>query len=137
MAKDNISYTTLRLNTDNPKQLRAIQILNNLNPEVHKNKTQFILSAIEFYIDHYGDEYFKNGSNKEQKSYICKEEMQLICERIKEEAATAARVEVIRLLGDKVVGVKREMQEPSKSKIDSQTANAILEVALDFDDYDE
>ena len=137
MAKDNIYYTTLRLNTDNPKQLRAIQILNNLNPEVHKNKTQFILSAIEFYIDHYGDEYFKNGSNNEQKSYISREEIQHICERIKEEAATAARVEVIRVLGDKVAGIKREMQEPLKSKIDSQTANAILEVALDFDDYDE
>ena len=67
MAKENISYTTLRLNIDNPKQLRAIQILNNLNTEVHKNKTQFILAAIEFYIDYYGDEYLKKDTKKQKK----------------------------------------------------------------------
>lgn len=134
MAKENISYTTLRLNVDNPKQCRVVKILNTLNPEVHKNKTQFILAAVEFYIDHYGEEYFSNTNMSNAESFITKNEMEVICNQIKEEAATAARIEVIRLLGDRYADLKQHAHADSNNKMDSQTANAILDVALNFDD---
>lgn len=42
---------SIRLNYDNPEHVRIMDMLDDLNTEVHKSKNQFILTAITYYMD--------------------------------------------------------------------------------------
>ena len=45
---------TLRLNMEEPKQAEIYQILTNLDKYIYKSKNQFLVDALEFYIEHSG-----------------------------------------------------------------------------------
>ena len=51
MENNNCRHMSIRLNYDNPEHVRIMDMLDDLNTEVHKSKNQFILTAITYYMD--------------------------------------------------------------------------------------
>ncbi|WP_270779779.1 hypothetical protein [Holdemanella biformis] len=50
--------TSVRLNMSNPQHVKINDVIQNLDPKIFKSKNQFIIDAIQFYIDNYGKENF-------------------------------------------------------------------------------
>ena len=50
--------TSVRLNMSNPQHVKINDVIQNLDPKIFKSKNQFIIDAIQFYIDNYGKETF-------------------------------------------------------------------------------
>ena len=66
--------TSVRLNMSNPQHVKINDVIQNLDPKIFKSKNQFIIDAIQFYIDNYGKETFvikkkekERGGGKEGK----------------------------------------------------------------------
>ena len=43
--------TSVRLNMSNPQHVKINDVIQNLDPKIFKSKNQFIIDAIQFYID--------------------------------------------------------------------------------------
>ena len=92
--------TSVRLNMSNPQHVKINDVIQNLDPKIFKSKNQFIIDAIQFYIDNYGKETFViKKKEKERAEYIRSEDIDDIKEEVIEAATNEARKEVIKLLG--------------------------------------
>ena len=102
MGKENLVCSTIRLNMNIPQHVRINEILCSINKDVCKSKNQFIIDAIEFYVEYYGKEMLV----KEEKDiqYVTKDEIDAIKQELIESAMTEARNEVIRVLGTAIAG---------------------------------
>ena len=58
MAMEHIVRHTCRFNVKNPQHKKINEVLANLNTDVCKSKSQFMIDAIEFYINNFGKESF-------------------------------------------------------------------------------
>lgn len=81
MAMDHIVKHTCRFNIKNPQHRRVNEILSKLSPEVCKSKSQFMITATEYYIDHFGEEAFV-AAPKDNSAYVTKTELVLISIRL-------------------------------------------------------
>lgn len=99
----NMIFNSYRLNIDNPQHARVNEILNNLDKNVCGSKNQFVIDAIEFYVENFGKEKFIQQENKPCE-YVKVEDIEKIKEELIEVAMTEARREVIRELGIAVSG---------------------------------
>ena len=73
--------------------MKINDVIQNLDPKIFKSKNQFIIDAIQFYIDNYGKETFViKKKEKERAEYIRSEDI----EDIKEEVIEVATNEAIR-----------------------------------------
>lgn len=106
MATDNLLYYIFRLNVNNPQHVKLNNVLKDLDSE-YMSKNQFLVDAAEFYIDHMGEENI-TISDAERKAarqgYVTRIEYDEMKERLKLEAMTEARNEVIQLLGGMLAG---------------------------------
>ena len=75
--------TSVRLNMSNPQHVKINDVIQNLDPKIFKSKNQFIIDAIQFYIDNYGKETFviKKKEN-ERAEYIRSEDIEDIKEAV-------------------------------------------------------
>lgn len=122
--------TSVRLNMSNPQHVKINDVIQNLDPKIFKSKNQFIIDAIQFYIDNYGKETFViKKKEKERAEYIRSEDIDDIKEEVIEAATNEARKEVIRLLGGVISGMNvgqpvimqaanSEAQEPTEDVMD-------------------
>ncbi len=122
--------TTIRLNMHNPDHVLINDVIQNLDPKIFKSKNQFILDAIQFYIDNYGSETFiAKKKDNERAEYIRSEDIEDIKAEVIEAATNEARKEVIRLLGGVISGMNvgqpvimqaanSEAQEPTEDVMD-------------------
>lgn len=137
MALDHIIKHSCRFNIKNPQHKKVNDVLVNLSPEVCKSKSQFLINAAEYYIDHFGKEAFIENS-RDDSPYVTKSELKAIEERTIETAVTEARNEVIRLLGGALSGVvnitpppqraEQKTEEPEEAEDDE----AVLDYALSY-----
>mgnify|MGYP003549827303 CR=1 FL=1 len=98
--------TSVRLNMSNPQHVKINDVIQNLDPKIFKSKNQFIIDAIQFYVDNYGKETFViKKKEKERAEYIRSEDIDDIKEEVIEAATNEARKEVIRLLGGVISGM--------------------------------
>lgn len=102
MARENLVFNSLRLNMNNPQHVKINEILCSIDKDVCKSKNQFIIDAIEFYIENFGKEVLIKEDNSTR--YVTTEELEKIKQEIMEAAMTEARREVIRVLGTAVSG---------------------------------
>ena len=105
MSKDSVVKYTLRLNMNNKQHLEINQILLNINPDVYKSKNQFIVDAIEFYLENMGKENVVK-KDSEDSSYVSHKEFEQLRTEMIEAAATSARNEVIKILGSVISGMQ-------------------------------
>ena len=136
MGKELISYISLRINVSKPQHSKIVKVMNNLNLDACKSKNQFIIDALEFYIDHYGDSTFSDNSNVDDNGFVKKRDLEKQLEIIKQEAAMEAKNEVIRQLGGILMnGAKTNIGNThSESYWDTKdTEKALIDIALDYD----
>ena len=138
--------TSVRLNMSNPQHVKINDVIQNLDPKIFKSKNQFIIDAIQFYIDNYGKETFViKKKEKERAEYIRSEDIDDIKEEVIEAATNEARKEVIKLLGGVISGMNvgqpvimqaanSEAQEPTEDVMDDADVAGlamVLSVKLD------
>jgi hypothetical protein len=137
MALDHIIKHSCRFNIKNPQHKKVNDVLVNLSPDVCKSKSQFLIDAAEYYIDHFGKEAFA-PKNKDDSPYVTKRELKAIEERTVATAVTEARNEVIRLLGSALSGVGNVAPLPQRVEIkaeeqrETEDDEAILDYALSY-----
>ena len=103
MALEHIVKHTCRFNIKNPQHRMVNEVLAGLSPDICKSKSQFLIDAAEYYINHFGKEAFTQ-ERKDDSPYVTKSELKNIEDRTVEAAVTEARNEVIRLLGGVISG---------------------------------
>ena len=101
MAKnDDGFYHTLRLNRRNPNHIRMHQILVDLDKSVYKSQNQFIVDAVEFYINALEEDVITNsGKQKRQESFATKEELQEVKESLRAEMITEVNKQILSVIG--------------------------------------
>lgn len=122
--------TSVRLNMNNPQHVKINEVIQNLDPKIFKSKNQFIIDALQFYIDNYGREAFvAKKKEKERAEYIRSEDIEDIKAEVIEAATSEARKEVIRLLGGVISGMNvvqpivRPVLEEKEEEPDSDVMN--------------
>ena len=123
MAMEHIVRHTCRFNVKNPQHKRINEVLANLNSDVCKSKSQFMIDAVEYYIDHFGKEAFMTVK-KSPVDYVTREELSKLEDKIIREAVIAAKDEMLRIsLGAKEDKVsKAYVPEPTQevSRLDEE-----------------
>ena len=85
--------TSVRLNMSNPQHVKINDVIQNLDPKIFKSKNQFIIDAIQFYIDNYGKETFViKKKEKERAEYIRSEDIDDIKEEVKQLCQTIRKL---------------------------------------------
>lgn len=140
MALEHIIKHSCRFNIKNPQHRKVNEVLVNLSPDVCKSKSQFLINAAEYYIDHFGKEAFIESS-KDDSPYVRKSELKVIEERTIAAAVTEARNEVIRHLGGLLSGAVSlpttkqadiTDKEPEELKEEPEDDETVTDYALSY-----
>ena len=138
MALEHIVKHTCRFNIKNPQHRMVNEVLAGLSPDICKSKSQFLIDAAEYYINHFGKEAFTQ-ERKDDSPYVTKSELKDIEERTVGAAVTEARNEVIRLLGGVISGCtnlsaipQRTVTEEVKREEEPQDDDTISDYALSY-----
>lgn len=126
MAMEHIVRHTCRFNVKNPQHKRINEVLANLNTEVCKSKSQFMIDAIDFYINNFGKESFMTVK-KNPIEYVTREELNKLEEKIIREAVIAAKDEMLRIS----LGVKEEKVSQSYVSEQPQELSKLDEEIMD------
>lgn len=124
MAERDVVKHYLRLNLQNEQHLRIQKVLANLNKDIHKSENQFIIKAIDFYI-----QSFENGGiidglqHKYKPEYVTEDDIA----NMRREIENSMKDELIRLLGSALMGnsVARETVSRAESVQEIQENNPI------------
>ena len=119
MALDHIIKHSCRFNIKNPQHKKVNDVLVSLSPKVCRSKSQFLIDAAEYYIDHFGKDSFTEA-DKDDSPYVKKKELKEIEKRTVEAAVTEARNEVIRLLGGALSGTANFTPAPQSMEVKSE-----------------
>ena len=126
MSLSTIRKITLRLNMEEPKQAEIYQILTSLDKYIYKSQNQFLVNALEFYIEHSGKDMLTQQEQAEQQRYITAEELEQIKKELRGELLEEARNELLKLLGQYAAGAQNPMTGQIKA-LTGQTDEMELE----------
>ena len=132
MARENLIYNSFRLNMNNPQHVKINKVLKDLNPKIFKSRNQFVADAVEFYIEHYGEESFMKHKENDEIHFVTQEELEDIKKQLIQTAMTEARREVIRLLGGFISGAKDVNQESNNITQDNNQMQQDDEIISDY-----
>lgn len=101
MAEKNIIRFSLRLNLKNEQHSKIYKVLSALDKDVHKSENQFILNAIDFYIQSFEDDGIMNGLRQRGKpEYVTADDLA----DMRREIESSMKDDLIRLLGSAMMG---------------------------------
>lgn len=126
MSLSTIRKMTLRLNMEEPKQAEIYQILTSLDKYIYKSQNQFLVDALEFYIEHSGKDMLIQQEQAEQQRYITAEELEQIKKELRGELLEETRNELLKLLGQYAAGAQNPMTGQIKA-LTGQTDEMELE----------
>ena len=126
MSLSTIRKMTLRLNMEEPKQAEIYQILTSLDKYIYKSQNQFLVDALEFYIEHSGKDTLTQQEQAEQQRYITAEELEQIKKELRGELLEEMRNELLKLLGQYAAGAQNPMTGQIKA-LTEQTDEMELE----------
>ena len=109
MSLSTIRKMTLRLNMEEPKQAEIYQILTSLDKYIYKSQNQFLVDALEFYIEHSGKDMLIQQEQAEKQRYITAEELEQIKKELRGELLEETRNELLKLLGQYAAGAQNPM----------------------------
>ena len=126
MSLSTIRKMTLRLNMEEPKQAEIYQILTSLDKYIYKSQNQFLVDALEFYIEHSGKDMLTQQEQAEQQRYITAEELEQIKKELRGELLEETRNELLKLLEQYAAGAQNPMTGQIKA-LTGQTDEMELE----------
>ena len=103
--QDHILKASCRFNINNQQHKKVYDVLMDLDPNIAKSKSQFLIDAAEFYIDNFGKE-FLTTKHTDNSPYVTRQEFEVLEQQMIDKAVTEARNEVIRLLGGMLCGAR-------------------------------
>lgn len=98
-----------------------------MSPDVCKSKSQFLIDAAEYYIDHFGKEAFVTVSRDEQE-YVTRTELENLKRQMIDAAVSAAKDEIIRIS----LGAKDEAETASYNELFSFTRQKKIDHATNI-----
>lgn len=128
MAMEHIVRHTCRFNVKNPQHKKINEVLANLNTDICKSKSQFMIDAIDYYISNFGKESFVTVK-KSPIEYVTREELSRLEEKIIREAVIAAKDEMLRIS----LGVKEDKAPISLVSEPKQELSRLDEEIIDDD----
>lgn len=120
MAKDEVLSRCFRLNITNPQHMKVAKVLKNLNPDIYKSQNQFIVDALEFYIDNYGSDSFVVSEDDGKGKYVKREEFELLGELLNAKAIEAAKDEVSKIWGAVMVDLVASLAKNDGNLLNQQ-----------------
>ena len=126
MSLSTIRKMTLRLNMEEPKQAEIYQILTSLDKYIYKSQNQFLVDALQFYIEHSGKDMLTQQEQAEQQRYITAEELEQRIKELRGELREEMRNELLKLLGQYAAGAQNPMTGQIKA-LTGQTDEMELE----------
>ena len=126
MSLSTIRKMPLRLNMEEPKQAEIYQILTNLDKYIYKSQNQFLVDALQFYIEHSGKDMLTQQEQAEQQRYITAEELEQIKKELRGELQEETRNELLKLLGQYAAGAQNPIAGQRKA-VTEQTDEMELE----------
>ena len=93
---------------------------------IYKSQNQFLVDALEFYIEHSGKDMLTQQEQAEQQRYITAEELEQIKKELREELLEEARRELLKLLGQYAAGTQNPIAGQRKA-VTEQTDEMELE----------
>lgn len=101
MAEKDIVRFSLRMNLKNEQHSKIYKVLAALDKDVHKSENQFILNAIDFYIQSFDDDGIMDVLRQKDKlRYVTADNL----EDMRREIESSMKDELIRLLGSALMG---------------------------------
>lgn len=101
MAEKNIIRFSLRLNLKNEQHSKIYKVLSTLDKDVHKSENQFILNAIDFYIQSFEDDGIMDRLRQRDKpEYVTADDLA----DMRREIESSMKDDLIRLLGSAMMG---------------------------------
>ena len=103
MGKNDCRRIPIRFSYDNPEHMRILDTLDDLNLDVHKSKSHFIMNAIAFYMDAIESGNLTNAAVQKQKEmekeFVTKDELEERIKQISESIKTELYQDVVKFLG--------------------------------------
>lgn len=93
---------------------------------IYKSQNQFLVDALQFYIEHSGKDMLTQQEQAEQQRYITAEELEQIKKELREELLEEARRELLKLLGQYAAGTQNPIAGQRKA-VTEQTDEMELE----------
>ena len=116
MESRNFVRHSIRLNLQNEQHSRIHKVLISLDRNIHKSANQFLINAVDFYINSFeNDEIFGKAENRKESGYVTVEDLT----EIRREMENGLKDEIIRLLGSVLLSVPiTRVQEIGKENIE-------------------
>ena len=93
---------------------------------IYKSQNQFLVDALQFYIEHSGKDMLTQQEQAEEKQYVTSEELEQIKKELREELLEEARKELLKLLGQYAAGTQNPIAGQRKA-VTEQTDEMELE----------
>ena len=107
MSMADYKRVPVRLSYDNPEHVRIMDILDDLNLDVHKSRNQFIINAITFYVEAINNDTLTYTDERKQREmeekFVTHDEMQEMMDKFSVKIKTELHEEMIKLLASIVV----------------------------------
>ena len=105
MNKYNYRTYTIRLKMDDPQQAKIVNVLDDLNKVIHKSVNQFVVDAIEFYMQHFDEaQLTKADSIKQYESeYVTEERLKEALSERDNKIPEIICEQLIRMIGNNFV----------------------------------
>ena len=125
MSKNYCRRIPIRFSYDNPEHMRILDKLDDLNLDIHKSKSHFIMNAISFYMDAMDSGDLTNAALKMQKEkergFVTREELDERLSQIAGDIKAELYEDVIKFLGgmmmvpavNRAAEVKMKEKEPT------------------------
>lgn len=135
MAKSKFRNFTIRLSGENEQHIKVRNLLEDLNMDIHKSKSQFIIDAIEFYFNSFNEaELTNSGLERQQKcreEYVSREEMKKAISDLKAEVYG----KVLQLYGGSVLLQNLNMPQTDKGhnnveEVEPEIEDEVLDAAM-------
>lgn len=135
MAKeDNLVRLPVRLNIKIPQHAKINAVLVRLDKEICKSKAQFIIDALEYYIDHFGEDRFTAHDGDSDLKYVTRKDFDELERKVSRIAESVAKDEVIKQFGSlltEMAGNSRSVPEGIKTQPETAETEDTGEAAED------
>ena len=123
MNKYNYRTYTIRLKMDDPQQAKIVNVLDDLNKVIHKSVNQFVVDAIEFYMQHFNEAQLTKANNEKhpEPEFVTEERLKQVLSDRDSKIPEIVCEQLIRMIGYNLVFANVVGTNPAAASVIEQT----------------
>ena len=121
MESKTCRHVTLRLLYSDPEHMKILGILDSLNHDIHKSKNQFIIKAINYYVEHLGEQ--RECEVNEDSSVITRDDLEVRLKEYKNEIKAELYGDLLKSMLGSGIGSPANITDKSSSLMNDETGN--------------